>query len=94
MAYRGYSRAQPGLTWFELGLGLFATSLPIGLVVLLVAPFSFFHVLGTTIVGMALIGIWVSALGLKLEHPDRWNALKLAFHRATAPASPSRVVEP
>ena len=39
------------MTWFEFGLLLFATALPIGLVLLLVAPLSFFHVLGAVIVG-------------------------------------------
>ena len=93
MDIRSYARSrQRGstITWFEFGLALFAAALPIGLVLMLVAPVSFFHVLGAVIVATGLIGMWVSALGLQLEHPDRWTALKGSFRRfATAP-SPAR----
>ena len=86
-------RRERSITWFEFGLGLFAAALPIGLVLMLVAPVSFFHVLGAVIVGTGLIGIWVSALGLQLEHPERWVALKGVLRRfATAPPA-SRLAE-
>jgi hypothetical protein len=82
------------MTWFEFGLLLFAAALPIGLVLLLIAPVSFFHVLGAVIVGTGLIGVWVSALGLQLEHPDRWIALKATLRRmATLPAAPRHIAE-
>jgi hypothetical protein len=82
------------MTWFEFGLMLFAAALPIGLILLLVAPVSFFHVLGAVIVGTGLIGVWVSALGLRLEHPERWVALKSALRRSvTPPAAPEHVAE-
>jgi hypothetical protein len=84
------NRRPPAVTWFEFGLVLFATALPIGLVLMLIAPVSFFHVLGTVIVGTALIGMWVSALGLRLEHPERWNALKLSLRRFATTSSPPR----
>ena len=92
MDMRRYERPRGAgtVTWFEFGLALFATSLPIGLVLMLVAPLSFFHVLGAVIVGTALIGIWVSALGLQLEHPDRWTALKAGLRRAAWSTSPPR----
>ena len=77
------------ITWFEFGLLLFAAALPVGLILLLVAPVSFFHLLGALIVCTGLIGVWVSALGLKLEHPDRWVALKGQLRRlGTSPAAP------
>ena len=82
------------ITWFEFGLLLFAAALPIGLILLLLAPVSFFHLLGAVIVGTGLIGVWVSALGLKLEHPDRWVALKSMLRRfATPPAPAGHVTE-
>jgi len=88
------NRRPAAVTWFEFGLVLFAAALPIGLVLLLVAPLSFFHVLGAAIVGTALIGLWVSALGLQLEHPERWNALKLSLRRfATTTSPPRRMAE-
>ena len=73
---------------------LFAAALPIGLILLLFAPVSFFHVLGAVIVGTGLIGVWVSALGLRLEHPERWLALKAAMRRfAPAPGPAGHVTE-
>lgn len=81
------------MTWFEFGLLLFAAALPVGLILLLVAPVSFFHILGAAIVGTGLIGVWVSALGLRLEHPERWMALKSAFRRLATPAPASRLAE-
>jgi hypothetical protein len=88
------NRRQGGITWFEFGLALFAAALPIGLALLLVAPLAFVHALGAVIVGTGLIGMWVSALGLQLVHPERWNALKLALRRfATAPTPPRRMAE-
>lgn len=75
---RTYARAAaaPRVTWFEFGLGLFAAALPIGAIVVAIAPVAFLHAVGALITGMSLIGIWMSAVGLKLEHPERWNALK------------------
>ena len=70
-----------GMTWFEFGLVLFAVALPVGLVVAIVAPVDFMHLLGAVIVGTSLIGLWVCMLGLQLEHPDRWLALKLTARR-------------
>ena len=95
MATRHYSRyrRESSITWFEFGLGLFAAALPIGLVLMLVAPVSFFHVLGAVIVGTGLIGIWVSALGLQLEHPERWVALKGVLRRLATAPPPSRMAE-
>lgn len=82
------------ITWFEFVLALFAAAVPIGVVLMLVAPLSFFHLLGAVIVGTGLIGIWVSALGLQLEHPARWTALKGGLRRAAWSTSPpSRVAE-
>ncbi len=93
---RMYSRARNRsvVTWFEFGLALFAAALPIGLVLMVVAPVSFFHALGAAIVGTGLIGIWVSALGLQLEHPERWMSLKGSLRRfATASSPPLRVAQ-
>ena len=88
------NRRRGAITWFEFGLGFFAAALPIGLVLMLVAPVSFFHVVGAVIVGMGLIGMWVSVLGLQLEHPDRWIALKGSLRRfATASSPPRRMAE-
>ena len=84
------NRRRGVITWFEFGLALFAAALPIGLVLMLVAPVSFFHVLGAVIVGTGLIGIWVSALGLQLEYPERWTALKGSVRRFTTASSPPR----
>jgi len=82
------------ITWFEFGLILFAAALPIGLILLLLAPVSFFHVLGAVIVGTGLIGVWVSALGLRLEHPERWLALKSSVRgMATPPTSVEHATE-
>jgi hypothetical protein len=83
------SPARHSMTWFEFGLLLFAAALPIGLILLLVAPVSFFHVLGAVILGTGLIGVWVSALGLRLEHPDRWIALKGTLRRFASPPAPA-----
>jgi hypothetical protein len=69
------------ITWFEFGFWLFAAALPIGLVVALVAPVKFMHVLGAVVIGMSLIGLWVCALGLQLVHPQRWVALKASARR-------------
>jgi len=80
------------MTWFEFGLVLFAAALPIGLVLLLVAPVSFFHLLGAVIVGTGLVGVWVSALGLRLEHPKRWTALKATLRRFVTQATPAHHV--
>jgi hypothetical protein len=96
MDMRPYARhRQRGtVTWFELGLALFAAALPIGLVLMLVAPVAAFHALGAVIVGTGLIGMWVSALGLQLEYPERWIALKASIRRfATAPSPPRRMAE-
>lgn len=82
-----------GITWFEFGLILFGTALPIGLVLLLVAPLSFFHLLGAVIVGTASIGVWVSALGLRLEHPERWMALKASLRRLATGPQPQHAIE-
>lgn len=98
MDIRTYARNRPkraigpkrAITWFEFGIALFAAALPIGLVLMLVAPVSFFHVLGAVIVGTGLIGIWVSAVGLQLEHPERWLALKGSLRRVSTTPSPSR----
>ena len=87
-----HKRRKSTMTWFEFGLLLFAAALPIGLILLLVAPVSFFHVLGTVILGTSLIGVWVSALGLQLEHPERWMALKAALRRLATPPSPPRQI--
>jgi len=76
-------------TWFEFGLLMFAAALPVGLVLLLVAPVSFFHVLGAVIVGTGLIGVWVSALGLRLEHPERWTSLKASLRRFIPSPAPA-----
>ena len=70
-----------GLTWFEFGLLLFAVALPVGLVVAVVAPVDFMHLLGAAVVGASLIGLWVCTLGLQLEHPERWLALKSTARR-------------
>ena len=78
------------ITWFEFGLLLFAAALPVGLILLLVAPVSFFHVLGAVIVGTGLIGVWISVLGLRLENPDRWTALKSQLRRLAAPPAAPR----
>jgi hypothetical protein len=85
-------RRHARITWFEFGLGLFLVSVPVGAVLMAVAPLSFFHFLGAVVVGTGLVGAWVCALGLRLEHPDRWHALKSWFRRAatvpgTAPAA-------
>lgn len=88
------NRRRQAVTWFEFGLALFAAALPIGLVLMLAAPVAFFHVLGAVIVGTGLIGMWVSALGLQLEHPERWTALKGSLRRfATTPSPPRRMAE-
>ena len=70
-----------GVTWFEFGLALFAAALPIGVVVAVVAPVDFMHALGAIVIGVSLIGLWVCALGLRLEHPARWLALKASARR-------------
>ena len=77
-------RPARAVTWFEFGLGLFVVSVPIGIVLMAVAPLSFFHFLGAVVVGAGLVGAWVCALGLRLEHPDRWHALKGWFGRAAS----------
>lgn len=81
-----------GLTWFEVALQLFAIALPLGVIVVVVAPVDFLHALGALIVGTALIGLWVAALGLQLEHPERWHALKGSLRRLTMAPSPSRSI--
>ena len=92
METRRYARQrrERAVTWFEFGLVMFAAALPIGLVLLLAAPVSFFHFLGAIVVGTGLIGVWVSALGLQLEHPDRWHALKAMMRRLATAESPPR----
>jgi len=88
------NRRRGGITWFEFGLLLFAAGLPIGLVLMLVAPVSFLHALGAVILGTGLIGMWVSAVGLQLEHPERWTAIKASLRRfATSPSPPRRMAE-
>jgi hypothetical protein len=82
------NRRRRSITWFEFGLALFAAALPVGLVLMLVAPVWFFHVIGAVIVGTGLIGMWVSVLGLQLEHPARWAALKGALRRFATTSSP------
>lgn len=87
-------RKRATITWFEFGLALFAAALPIGFVVMLVAPVAAFHALGAVIVGTGLIGMWVSAVGLQLEHPERWVMLKASLRRfATAPSPPRHMAE-
>jgi hypothetical protein len=82
------------ITWFEFGLAMFAAALPVGVVLILVAPFDFFHFVGAMVVGTALVGLWVSALGLRLEHPQRWHELTAALARlATASSPPRRTVQ-
>lgn len=82
-----------GVTWFEFLLALSGGALPIGLVLVLIAPVSFFHAIGAAIVGMGLIGLWVSALGLQLEHPERWHALKASVVRLATASAPRRPAE-
>lgn len=77
-------------TWYELLLALFGAAFPIGLVLMLVGPVDFFHAIGAAILGMALVGVWISALGLQLEHPERWNALKGSLVRIATLTPPSR----
>jgi hypothetical protein len=83
------------ITWFEFGLALFAAAVPIGVLLILAAPVAFLQALGALILGTGLVGIWVSALGLRLEHPERWHALKRLL-RGSVAAAPSarRTVEP
>lgn len=80
------------MTWFEIGFRMFAAALPVGLLVMFAAPVTFMHALGAMIVGAGLIGMWVSALGLRLEHPERWHAIKRSVSRMAAAGSPSRSV--
>jgi hypothetical protein len=75
------------ITWFEFGIWLFAVALPVGLVLALVAPVEFMHVLGAVVIGISLIGLWVCALGLQLEHPQRWLALKASARRLASSTS-------
>lgn len=86
-------RRRGGITWFEFGLMLFAAALPIGVVLMLVAPVSFMHALGTVILGTGLIGMWVSAVGLQLEHPERWTAIKASLRRVATSPSPPRMAQ-
>lgn len=74
-----------GMTWFEFGLLLFGVALPVGVVVAIVAPVDFMHLLGAVVVGTSLIGLWVCTLGLQLEHPERWVALKSSARRLSSP---------
>ncbi len=80
------------MTWFEIGFRLFAAALPVGLVVMLAAPVTFVHALGAVVVGAGLIGMWISALGLQLEHPERWYAIKASVRRMAAASSPARTI--
>ena len=75
------------LTWFEVLLRVFAAALPIGLAVIVAAPVEFVHALGVLILGTGLIGLWVCALGLQLEHPERWHAIKATLRRIAPPAT-------
>ena len=79
-----------GLCWFECGLALFGAALPIGVVLIFSAPVDFFHAIGAAIVAMALIGLWVSALGLRLEHPERWAEIRSSIARLSTASSPPR----
>ena len=82
------------VSWFECGLALFGAALPIGLVVMIAAPLNFFHAMGAAILAMGLIGLWISVLGLKLEHPERWAEIRASLVRlATASSPPHRHVE-
>jgi hypothetical protein len=78
------------LSWFEFGLGLFAAALPVGVLLMLTAPVDFFHAIGAVIVAMGLIGVWVSALGLRLERPDRWAEIRASLARLSTASSPPR----
>ena len=69
------------LSWFEFGLALFAGALPVGLVLLVAAPFDFFHAMGAVILAMGVIGLWLSSEGLRLERPERWAELRDAVLR-------------
>ena len=71
--------SRQSLSWFEFGLGLFALSVPVGLLIVWMGPVDFIKVMGLIIVGTGLIGVWVSAAGLKLEHPARWRSLVASF---------------
>ncbi|HVE49727.1 MAG TPA: hypothetical protein VNG69_08930 [Casimicrobiaceae bacterium] len=76
------------ITWFEFLMALFGAALPVGLVLMLVAPVSFLHAMGAVILGMAMAGLWISVLGLQLEHPERWVALKGSLVRIATVSSP------
>jgi hypothetical protein len=78
------------ISWFEFGLALFGAALPIGVLLMLAAPLHFFHALGAAVVAMGLIGFWVSALGLKLEHPERWAQIRTSMGRLATASSPPR----
>jgi hypothetical protein len=64
---------------FEIALSLFAVGALIGAVVLVLAPLQFFYLLGAIIVTSGIAGAWLSAIGLRLEHPERWQALKTSM---------------
>ena len=76
------------LSWFEFNLGLFALAIPAGLLIVWMAPVDFVRFMGVAIVGTGLMGMWVSAAGLKLEHPARWRSLVASFrqHRSSSAA--------
>lgn len=86
------SRRRARITWFEFGVALFAAALPIGVVLIVLSPIEFLQAIGAVIVGTGLVGLWISALGLQLEHPERWRALKASVVRiATGHAARSPV---
>jgi hypothetical protein len=87
--------SRPGrrITWFEFGLALFAASLPVGIVLMLAAPVQFFQAVGVAILGMGLVGLWISALGLQLEHPERWREIKASLVRLAAHGSARHPVQ-
>jgi len=81
------------VSWFEFGLGLFAAALPIGAIVIAVAPVQFFEAVGAGILGIGLVGLWISALGLQLEDPKRWRELRGLLFRPAASSDTRRPVE-
>jgi hypothetical protein len=74
------ARAHTGrVTGFEIASTLFAVGALIGVLVLALAPLVFFHVLGAIILASGVAGAALSLVGLRLEHPDRWEALKASL---------------
>lgn len=69
------------ITFFEVVLALFAISVPIGVTLVIVGPFEFFQAMGTAIIAMAAMGLWIAASGLRLVHPQRWAELTAPLRR-------------